>query len=225
MSLQHNKMKSPGILIPVSLLSVLLVSVFAFAHLSEVRSFGTAHSPVDTTSVRALEKRLAERAPDEKYLPLPDSRLLSLLPDQIPGFQLKETGGGTFRVRQRTFAEAKKVFVNAQQEMLTLSLSDCVGDTAALLHAYRRFETEKPSGELPLQQPASAAPHLPGCFAFVRENAGGSMHTLEAGISYRFLLVINTNCDDERSLFQAALDQLDWQAISEVYEEGQATAP
>lgn len=205
---------SPRILVPVSLLIVLAGMMYMNQGASKSPTSASGSQDKDTTSVQTLEKVLAFRASDIASLPLHDSLLLTLLPDPLPGFQLKDARGSTFRGKKSAYAEATKAYTNARGDVLSISLSDCIGDSSALRHAYWTVETQSPSGQLSIKTPERFLDHPSGFFAMIRSLPESPAKTLEAGLCYRFLIVISTSRTEDSALLQTAFDSLDWDSIA-----------
>lgn len=206
------KMKSRRILIPASLLLALVVGVYTAASLPG--SIRSGPMTPDSTSVHALEQVLALRTLSEAQTPLNNELLLALLPDTLPGWQLKDARAAAFRSKEAALSEAKKVFSNAQDQLLTLSLIDCTGDSNSLRYAYRAFEAQRAAGHVSLPEPAALHNSTTGFFATIREMPDGRTRVLEAGFCYRFLIVIGTNQPHKTEWLQTAFDTLDWDRIA-----------
>ena len=210
----YRKMKSPRILIPALLLAILIIGVYMAASLSGSRTSGLTSPGTDSTSVRRLEQVLALRASGGAQSPLSDDLLLALLPDVLPGWKLKDTRSATFRSKEASLSEAKKVFSNAQDQLLTLSLIDCIGDSMGLRYAYRNFEAQRAAGHAWLPEPAALRNQTVGFFALIREMPDGRTSIVEAGLGYRFLIVISTNQPAKTEWLQTAFDTLDWERMA-----------
>ncbi len=203
-------MKFLRILIPALLLAALFAGAYTVASRSGSLVSGFAAPATDSTSVRALEQVLALRASGEIQMPLNADILLALLPDKLPDWQLKDARAAAFRSKEASLSEAKKVFSNTQDQLLTFSLIDCIGDSMGLRYAYRAFEAQRAAGQMSLPEPAALHTPTTGFFATIREMPDDRTRVLEAGFCYRFLIVITASQPAKTEWLQTAFDTLDW---------------
>lgn len=206
-------MKLGNILLPGSILLVLLAGVYLAGKLPELYGSGSpASTQALAPSPEGLEAALAQRKSEADTLPISDELLLEVLPTEIAGFTLKDENKGTFHGKRTAYAEARRIFANEQGQVISISLADCSAAPIGLEHTYRHYFEQGTTDEewTALAESVTAE----GLFVHLRNPAPSSETRLEAGICYRFLLLIQLEGTTETNLLKNTFRQIDWDRLT-----------